>query len=286
MKVVTPESIAAVLRREIPRLAYEVPADVLAALEDARAKEGNPYATQALDLLCENARVAREDCVPLCQDTGTTWVCLEVGPDIMVPGNVFSQVNDGVADAYINGKLRKSVVRDALLDRTNTQNNTPAFTEIQFTDEPGVCRLHVMLKGGGSDNASRVVMLAPGAGRQGIVDEVVKCVREKAANACPPLVVGIGVGGTFDKVAGLAKHALMRPLDVPAADESHAAFEAELLEAINATGVGAAGFGGSTTALGVRLETAPCHIAAFPLAINLGCSAMRRGTFDLEVGEQ
>ena len=128
-------------------------------------------------------------------------------------------------------------------------------------------------------------MLAPGAGRQGIVDEVVKCVREKAANACPPLVVGVGVGGTFDKVAGLAKHALMRPIDVPAADADHAAFEQELLDAINATGVGAAGFGGDTTALAVRVETAPCHIAAFPVAINLGCSAMRRCTIELHPQE-
>ena len=285
MKVVVPQAIARALEREIPRLAYEVPNDVLQGLRQARASETNRYAAQALDLLLENARVAKKDSVPLCQDTGTTWICLEVGPDIMVPGNVFSQVNNGVAQAYIKGRLRKSVVKDALFNRQNTQDNTPAFTDIHFVDTPGVCRLHIMLKGGGSDNASRVIMLAPGAGRQGIVDEVVKCVREKAANACPPLIVGIGIGGTFDKVAGLAKHALMRPIDVPAQDAERATFEQELLCAINATGVGAAGFGGATTALAVRLETAPCHIAAFPLAINMGCSAMRRCTVDLEPQE-
>lgn len=285
MKTVTPETIAQALKREIPQLAYVVPADVRQGLQEAKEKETNPYAAQALDLLLENAAVAQADQVPLCQDTGTTWVCLEIGPDVVVRGNVFSQVNEAVAEAYIQGKLRKSVVKDALFDRGNTGDNTPAFTDIHFVDEPGVCRLHIMLKGGGSDNASRVVMLAPGVGRAGIVNEVVKCVREKAANACPPLVVGVGVGGTFDKVAGLAKHALMRPFDVPACDEEHAAFEQELLDAINATGVGAAGFGGDTTALAVRVETAPCHIAAFPLAINLGCSAMRRCTVDLELTE-
>lgn len=285
MKVVTPESIGRALEENIPQLAYVLPTDVAQALEQARQHETNRYAAQALDLLLENASIAATDSVPLCQDTGTTWVCLEVGPDIVVPGNVFSRVNEGVAHAYVDGKLRKSVVKDALFNRENTQNNTPAFTDIHFVDEPGVCRLHIMLKGGGSDNASRVVMLAPGAGRKGIVDEVIKCVREKAANACPPLVVGVGVGGTFDKVAGLAKQALMRPVGAPAADADHAVFEQELLDAINATGVGAAGFGGDTTALTVRVETAPCHIAALPVAINLGCSAMRRCTIELQPQE-
>ncbi len=281
MKTVAPKTIAQVLRREIPRLAAVLPPDVRQGLEQARQSETNPFATRALDLLIENARVAQRDQVPLCQDTGTTWVCLEIGPDIVIRGDVFSQVDSAVAEAYLKGSLRMSVVKDALFARENTGDNTPAFTDIHLTDEPGVCRLHIMLKGGGSDNASRVVMLAPGAGRQGIVDEVLACVREKAANACPPLVVGVGVGGTFDKVAGLAKYALMRPLDVVACDEAHAAFEQELLEAINATGIGAAGFGGDTTALAVRVETAPCHIAALPVAINLGCSALRRCTVDL-----
>ena len=173
MKTIKPETIAEALKREIPQLAYVVPADVHQGLKDAKERETNPYAAQALDLLLENACVAQTDQVPLCQDTGTTWVCLEVGPDVLVPGNVFSQVNEGVAEAYVNSKLRKSVVKDALFDRGNTGDNTPAFTDLHFVDEPGVCRLHIMLKGGGSDNASRVVMLAPGAGRAGIVSEVV-----------------------------------------------------------------------------------------------------------------
>ncbi|MBQ3329533.1 MAG: fumarate hydratase, partial [Eggerthellaceae bacterium] len=253
---------------------------ILAGLSRAYEEAGSEREQGALRLLVENARIAREDRVAICQDTGSVWVCLEIGPDVCVSGDVMNGVNDAVAAAYTEGSLRKSLVRDALFDRANTGDNTPAFCEIRTCDQPGA-RVHIMCKGGGSDNASRVVMLAPGAGRQGIVDAVLACVREKAANACPPLVIGVGVGATFDKVAGLAKMALMRPIDQPADDAETAAFEAELLEAVNATGIGAAALGGSTTALAVRVRTAPCHIAALPVAINMGCSAMRRGTYEL-----
>ena len=173
-----------------------------------------------------------------------------------------------------------SVVRDALFDRANTGDNTPAFTEIATKPGHGAT-LHVLLKGGGSDNASRVVMLAPGSGIEGVRKVVLDCVREKAANACPPLVVGVGVGATFDKVAGLAKHALLREIGTPAATPEHAAFESELLDAINATGIGPGALGGKATALAVHLETAPCHIAALPVAVNMGCSAMRSASINL-----
>lgn len=285
MLFVTPESVAQAVREAIPHLACELPADVCAGLDAARESERHPRGCAVLDLLAENERVAREDKVPLCQDTGTVWVCLEAGPDVLVPGNVFSGVNAAVAEAYEQARLRKSVVRDALLDRTNTGDNTPAFTEIHLVDEPGCARLHLMLKGGGSDNASRVVMLPPGAGRAGIVEEVVRCAREKGANACPPLIIGVGVGATFDKVGGLAKRALMRPVGEPAANAETAAFEEELLAAANATGVGPGGLGGANTALAVRVATAPCHIAALPVAINMGCSAMRRATVELACEE-
>ena len=234
-----------------------------------------------LSQLVENARIARTDHVPICQDTGTVWVSLEVGTGVLVPADVFAGVDDAVARAYDEARLRKSVVRDAILDRANTGDNTPAFCDIHPVDEPGAARLRIMLKGGGSDNASRVIMLPPGAGRAGIVEEVVRCVREKGANACPPLVIGVGIGGTFDKVAGLAKRALMRPIDEPAEDARAGELEQELLAAVNASGVGPGGLGGATAALAVRVATAPCHIAALPLAINMGCSAMRRATVDL-----
>lgn len=280
-KSITAEEVAAAVYAAIPRLACELPADVLAGLEAARDAEENERGCIVLDQLVENAHIAAADRVPICQDTGTVWVSLEIGPDVMVSGNVFSGVDAAVARAYDEAQLRKSVVRNALFDRANSGDNTPAFCDIHPVAEPGAARLHVMLKGGGSDNASRVVMLVPGAGRAGIVDALIDCVREKAANACPPLIVGVGIGSTFDKVAGLAKRALMRPIDVPASDEQTAALEEELLAAVNATGIGAGALGGSCTALAVRVETAPCHIAALPLAINMGCSAMRRCTVDL-----
>ena len=278
---ITKEAVAAAVKDAIPRLACELPADILAGLTAALAREESPRGRAVLSQLVENASIARKDRVPICQDTGTVWVNLEVGPGVMVPADVFAGVDDAVAQAYADARLRKSVVRDAILDRANTGDNTPAFCDIHPVDEPGAARLHLMLKGGGSDNASRVVMLPPGAGRAGIVEEVVRCVKEKAANACPPLVVGVGIGATFDKVAGLAKRALMRPIDAAAPDPETQALEEELCAAVNATGVGPGGLGGACAALAVRVETAPCHIAALPLAINMGCSAMRRTTIDL-----
>ena len=193
MKVITAASVHDALASLVPQLASVLPDDILAGLIAAREVETGDRAHIVLDQLVENVRIAKQDKVPICQDTGTVWVCLEVGPDVLVPGNVLSRVNEAVAFAYEHARLRKSVVRDALFDRANTGDNTPAFCEIHTTEELGAARLHVMLKGGGSDNASRVVMLTPSAGAQGIIDTVLQCVREKAANACPPLIVGVGL---------------------------------------------------------------------------------------------
>lgn len=278
-KIITKQAVAKAVYQAIPDIACVLPCDVKRSLAQARKAEGDTRGALVLDQLLENAEIAETDHVPLCQDTGTCWVCLEVGPDTLVPGDVFDDVDGVVARAYTEALLRKSVVRDALFDRSNTGDNTPAFTDIHFSEASG-CRLHVLLKGGGSDNASRVVMLSPGAGKQGILDEVMDCVRHKAANACPPLVIGIGIGGTFDKVAGMAKTALLRPVGSPAKYERTAAFERELLDMVNATGMGPGALGGKTLALAVHVNTAPCHIAALPLAINMGCSAMRRATFE------
>lgn len=283
MRYVSPDTVAQAVKGLIIDLACVLPSDIERGLKSARDAEADERGKSVLAMLCENAEIAASDRVPTCQDTGSVWVSLEIGPDVYVSGDVFSGVDEAVSAAYHEGRLRLSIVRDALFDRTNTQTNAPAFCDIHPIGEAGVARLSVMLKGGGSDNASRVVMLPPGAGRAAIIDEVLSCVKEKGANACPPLVIGIGVGSTFDKVAGLAKHALLRPLDVPAKDADHQAFEEELLGLVNATGVGPGGLGGTQTALAVHVETAPCHIAALPLAINMGCSAMRRATVDLKV---
>jgi tartrate/fumarate subfamily iron-sulfur-dependent hydro-lyase alpha chain len=175
-----------------------------------------------------------------------------------------------------------SVVADALLDRTNTNDNTPAFLDVVLGARTGPgATVHVMLKGGGSDNASSVVMLSPSAGFDGVRDAVLATVTEKATGACPPLVIGVGVGATFDKVGGLAKRALLREIGSVPKDDRIAEFEAELLSAVNATGIGPGGLGGDTTALGVHIVTAPCHIAALPVAVNMGCCAVRSASIEV-----
>ena len=274
------EAVAGAVYEGICSAAVTLRPDVLAAVEAARGREDAPRARAVLGQILENAAVAASDGVPLCQDTGTVWVHLEVGQELLVPGDVLSQVDDAVARAYTDARLRMSVLRDALFDRSNTGDNTPAFCELALRPGRGAT-VHVMLKGGGSDNASRVVMLAPGAGAAGVQEVVLDCVREKAANACPPLVVGVGVGATFDKVAGLAKHALLREVGSPAASPEAAAFEADLLARVNSLGIGPAALGGKTTALAVHVETAPCHIAVLPVAVNMGCSSMRTASIEL-----
>ncbi len=281
MKFLDSNNVAEAIAFAIPQLAAKLPADVRQAMAHARDEERGERARIVLDQLCDNCMIAGQNMLPICQDTGTVWVCLEIGPDVNIHGDIFSEVNDVVAHAYTQNALRKSVVRDALFDRTNTQDNTPAFCELRFVDESGAAHLHVMLKGGGSDNASCVTMLTPSAGKQGVIDTVIARVKEKASCACPPLVVGVGVGATFDKVAGLSKLALMRPLGTSNPDPEADAFEQELLAAINETGIGAGALGGKTTALAVRVKTAPCHIAALPVAVNMGCSALRRMTIEL-----
>ncbi len=279
-----PSLLARAVYDSIRECATNMRADFLFAMQEAydEALERNPESREASVLrdIVGNAMIGQEQGMPICQDTGSVWVCLEVGSECEVPGNIFAQVNDAVAQAYAKSHLRMSMLRDALFDRTNTNDNTPAFTEIRIVAGRGV-KVHVMLKGGGSDNASRLVMLPPSAGREGIKQEVLACVREKAANACPPLLIGVGVGATFDKVAGLAKHALLHRVGSPSESDEAAEFEQELLDAVNATGIGPGALGGFPTALAVHLETAPCHIAALPLAINMGCCAMRSATMVL-----
>ena len=275
------ETVGEAVYDAIRQCAVTLRPDFRKAVEAAR-EEAAPESREAgvLDRILENARIGATDGVPICQDTGSVWVCLEVGESLAVPGNIFSRVNDAVARAYTDGRLRMSLVRDALFDRANTGDNTPAFCELKLV--PGdSATLHVLLKGGGSDNASRVVMLPPGAGADSVRRVVLDCVREKAANACPPLVIGLGVGATFDKVAGLAKHALLREVGSSAASAEAVAFEEELLAEVNALGIGPAALGGAPTALAVHLETAPCHIAALPVAVNMGCCAMRSASVQL-----
>lgn len=275
-------SIAEAVYGAVRSSAVTLRPDYSRALEAAMRSERSERGRAVLAQLVRNAEIAANDGVPLCQDTGTVWVRIEVGSEERVPGDLQPAVDDAVARAYRDGLLRFSVVRDALFDRANTGDNTPALLEIALGVRPGSgATVHVMLKGGGSDNASRVEMLAPGAGWEGVKRVVIETVEARATGACPPLVIGVGVGGTFDTVGKLAKKALLREIGSAAASPEAAAFEAELLAAVNSTGIGPAGLGGDTTALGVHLATAPCHIAALPVAVNLGCCAMRSASAEV-----
>jgi fumarate hydratase class I/fumarate hydratase subunit alpha len=266
--------IATVVGKQIAEAASDLRPDVLEALISARACERSPRGCRVLDMLIENAHIARSDELPLCQDTGTVGVILETGEDCAIPSGTEAALNAEVARVYKQQGLRASTVRDALFDRVNPGDNTPVFVEYRRRSGTGLT-VHTMLKGAGSDNASQVLMLSPASGRAGIMDALTSLLQAKASRACPPLLIGVGIGSTFDKVAGLARQALLRPIGSAAASAHAAAFEAELLALANATGIGPGGFGGDTTALAVHICTAPCHIAALPLAFNLGCPAMR-----------
>lgn len=271
------EEIAALVADMVGESATVLRADVREGLSDARKRERSLRGKVVLDQLLKNAEIASSDDVPICQDTGTVWVRVELGTRYHIEGDLKQAINEAVERVYRDKGLRMSVVRDALFDRTNTQTNTPVFLDIEYSQRDDI-EVSVMLKGAGSDNASRLVMLNPDEGVEGIKRELVALVREKASMACPPLIIGVGVGGSFDKAPGLAKRALLKPINEVDNDERVAALENELLEAVNATGMGPGGLGGDITALAVKVLTAPCHIAAFPVAINMGCSAMRSRT--------
>lgn len=280
--MLTAAAIAEVVRELVPRAATELRPDVATALSEAAVRERSARGRQVLEQLVANACVAADDHVPLCQDTGSVWVKVELGAEETLTGDVPSAVDAAVAAAYRDAALRMSLVHDALLDRSNTGDNTPAFVDVAWRPGSGAT-VHVMLKGGGSDNASRIEMLNPDAGFEGVRRIVLDTVEAKATGACPPLLVGVGVGATFDKVAGLAKAALLRPIGA-SGDPRLAQFEAELLDAVNATGIGPAGLGGDTTALAVHVVSAPCHIAALPVAVNMGCCAVRSASAEVVSG--
>ena len=251
-----------------------LPKDVKAALERAQAAEPWPLARETLGLLQKNLCVAAEKELPICQDTGMACVFVELGQEVHLNGSLEDAVNEGVRRGYEKGYLRKSITADPL-QRVNTGDNTPAFLTVHLVPGDG-CRITVAPKGAGSENMSRLAMLKPADGVQGVKDFVLETVRQAGANPCPPIVLGIGIGGSFDKCAALAKRALLRPLDVPNADPYYAALEKELLDAINATGFGPQGFGGATTCLGVCIEQAPTHVACLPVAVNMSCHVTRR----------
>jgi fumarate hydratase subunit alpha len=254
---------------------YHLGEDVLNALREAREREVSPVGQAVLDQILQNAEIAARGELPLCQDTGLTVVFLELGQDVHIVGGDLNQaINEGVRKGYIEGYLRKSVVDKPFSARVNTRDNTPAVihTEIVPGDK---LKITVAPKGGGSENMSYLRMLSPAAGRQGVIDFVVDCVDRSGANPCPPIIVGVGIGGTVDQTTLLAKKALLRPVGQPHPDPEVAELEAEILERVNRLGIGPQGFGGKVTALAVHVETFPCHIASLPVAVNLQCHSAR-----------
>ena len=256
---------------------YFLGEDVVQALERAYEQEISPAGKNVLAQLLENARIASRERIPLCQDTGITLVFLEIGQDIQITeGDLGEAINNGVRQGYQEGFLRKSVVNDPLR-RQNTMDNTPAIVHCKIV--PGdALRLTVMPKGAGSENTSAVRMLKPADGVDGVKRFVIETVSATGPNACPPLVIGVGIGGTMELAALLAKEALLRPLGARHPDPQVAQLERELLEAVNALGIGPMGFGGRVTALDVCVNVGPTHIASLPVAVNLSCHAIRHKT--------
>ena len=250
-----------------------LPGDVKEAITTCRACEPFPIAQTVLGKIEENFQIADTDNVPICQDTGLACVFLEIGQDVHIDGNLKDAVNDGVRQGYVEGFLRKSCVKDPI-DRVNTGDNTPAVLYIDLVPGDQV-KITVAPKGFGSENMSQIKMLKPSDGLQGVKDFIVKVVEEAGPNPCPPIVVGVGIGGTFDKAAYLAKKALMRPVDERSENPFYAELEKEMLEKVNALGIGPQGFGGKTTALAVNIETLPTHIAGLPCAVNINCHVTR-----------
>ena len=276
MRTITARQIRDTVAELCIRANKELPEDIIRAMQAAREKEPWPLAQSTLDVLRENIRAAAERDLPVCQDTGLACVFVRLGQDVHIEGDFNDAVNEGVRRGYAEGYLRKSVVCDPLR-RVNTGDNSPAAITVELV--PGdELKLTVVPKGFGSENMSRLAMLKPADGVEGVKRFVVETVKAAGSNPCPPIVVGVGIGGTFDKAAALAKHALLRPIDQPHADPYYAALEKELLEEINALGTGPQGFGGRTTALGLNIETMPTHVAGLPVAVNISCHVTRRAS--------
>ena len=254
-----------------------IPCNILASLKEAKEKEESPLGKEVIERIIQNDELAREKQLPICQDTGVAVVFLEVGYDVHFDGDIYEAVNEGVRRAYINGYLRKSVVKHPL-DRVNTKDNTPAIVHVKLVKGDKV-KIDVAPKGGGSENMSLVKILIPADGVEGIKKLVLDTVFKGGGKPCPPIIVGLGIGGNLEQSALLAKKALLREVDDVNEDPILAKLEDELKEEINALGVGPMGFGGTQTCLAVKALAYPCHIASLPLAINIQCHAARHKSY-------
>jgi fumarate hydratase subunit alpha len=276
VRTVPADAITAALCDLCITINHRMGPDMLAALERARTAEESDIGRAVLARLLENARVARDEWFPICQDTGTAVVFLDLGQDVHVAGtDLQAAVDEGVRRGYREGYLRASVVRGPL-DRRNTGDNTPAILYTRIVPGDRI-KLSMLAKGAGCDNMSRLGMLTPAGGRAAVTEFVTRAIAEAGPNPSPPLVVGVGLGGTFEQAALLAKRALLRPVGAPSPAPDAAALEADLLRRINDLGIGPGGFGGRITALAVHVEEHPTHIASLPVAVNLDCHSHRAG---------
>lgn len=278
MRTITVLEVVRAVKELAIRVNRHLPEDVLEAFHRALAVEESPVGQSVLNQLIENAEIARTEQMPICQDTGLAVLFVEVGQEVRIEGNLTAALNEGVRQGYQEGYLRKSAADP--FTRRNTGDNTPAVIHYELV--PGdKLRIFFLAKGGGSENMSAMFMLKPSQGVAGIKQAVVDTVDRAGANPCPPIVVGVGIGGTFERAALNAKRALLRPLSRPNADPELAALEQEWLAEINRLGIGPAGFGGRVTALGVHLIKEPCHIASLPVVVNLQCHASRHGEVEI-----
>ncbi|HOG01121.1 MAG: L(+)-tartrate dehydratase subunit alpha [Firmicutes bacterium ADurb.Bin248] len=273
MKTIRAQHVIEAVKELCVKANYCLPPSVTEAIRACREAESWGPAQNVLDRILENGEIAREGVFPACQDTGITCVFVELGQDAHVEGNLKDAVDEGVRRACAEGYLRRSVVSDPL-SRVNTGDNAPAIISFDLVGGDKL-KLTVAPKGAGSENMSRLVMLKPSDGRRGVIDFAVETVRLAGSNPCPPVVVGVGIGGSFDQVAALAKKALLRPLGQPHPERRYAELESEILAEINRLGIGPAGFGGDTTALAVAVEYRPTHIAMLPVAVNINCHVAR-----------
>jgi fumarate hydratase subunit alpha len=275
MREVKAEQITEAVKGLCMEANYSLGEDVVQALEQALELEESPTGREILELILENARIAKEEQAPICQDTGFAVFFVELGQNVhVVDGDFEEAINEGVRQGYTEGYLRKSIVDDPVIDRKNTGDNTPAVIHTQVVPGDKI-RITIATKGGGSENMSEVKMMKAADGIEGVKDFVVDKVKRSGGNPCPPVVVGVGIGGTFEKCAMLAKKALLRPLGQRHTDPRFAEVETEILRRINNSGIGPMGLGGRVTALDVHVEIYPCHIASMPAAVNMQCHASR-----------
>ncbi len=277
MKSIKITKITKEVRKLLIKASFNLPFDIKEAVELAISREPSKRAKNILKLILKNEKIASKQKLPLCQDCGLVYIDIDIGSDVSIEkaGELNELINKTVADTYNKNYLRKSVITDPLYERKNTSDNTPAIIHTYFTRETGI-HIKLYLKGGGSENCSILCMLDPSVGEDEIIELVVDRVREKVTKCCPPVILGIGIGGSSSEVTQLARIASFRNLRKRNSDKKYEELEDKILEAVNKTGIGPQGLGGETTALACNIEYAPCHMATFPLAIFMGCHSMRR----------